>query len=200
MQKNVRQIARSAYANTLTNKGKACYYFGFSGHCAAMNAFVIDVFEFCRRNERREGEIAVADLPRLGAESADRFGRIAWVLEGGRDRQGRQQLLLKTSGSVRLICQRCLSPFELNFDSGSTLIVATDEASADELDALLEDEPVEVVVGTKEFNVADLIEDEVLLALPQSPKHEACPSQTLLDKLAGDEKVSPFAVLKNLKQ
>jgi uncharacterized protein len=29
----------------------------------------------------------------------------------------------------------------------------------------------------------DLIEDEALLALPQSPKHEVCPDTGLLDKL-----------------
>lgn len=165
-----------------------------------MNAFVIDAFEFCRIKERREGELAVSDLPRLAAESVDGYGTLRWSLQGDKDKSGHPQLTLSISGSVKLICQRCLAPFIFDITSESVLILAPDEASADELDALLEDEPVEVIVGSAAFNIAQLIEDEALLALPLSPKHDVCPSVLLPKVEPGEEKVSPFAVLKNLKQ
>jgi uncharacterized metal-binding protein YceD (DUF177 family) len=38
--------------------------------------------------------------------------------------------------------------------------------------------------------IRDLIEDEALLALPQSPKHEVCPDAGLLDKLKKREAVA----------
>jgi uncharacterized protein len=165
-----------------------------------MNASVIDAFEFCRRKEYLEGENAVADLPRLAEESVDRFGTIRWSLQGGSNSLGHPEMTLSVSGSVKLLCQRCLAPFEFDIESGSTLILAKDEGSADEIEALLADESIEVIVGSKACNVTDLVEDEVLLAIPLSPKHDVCPDQLVSAALQDVTPASPFAVLKNLKQ
>lgn len=165
-----------------------------------MNAFVIDAFEFCRLKERREGEIPVADLPRLAEESVDKAGIVRWTLQGGSDMRGHPQLDLSVSGTMRLMCQRCLVPFEFGIESGATLILAQDEGSADEIDSLLADEAVEVIVGSRSFDIAQVIEDEALLTIPLSPKHDVCPDP-VVQKVAEDGgKESPFAVLKKLKQ
>ncbi len=165
-----------------------------------MNAFVIDAFEFCRVKERRDGEIELSKLPRLVEESVDKVGVIRWSLQGGSDNHGHPKMVLSIDGAISLLCQRCLTPFVFDIDSESTLVLARDEASADEMDVLLADEDVEVIVGEREFNIAALIEDEALLAIPVSPKHEACPTGLMPESGAREEKVSPFAVLKNLKQ
>lgn len=165
-----------------------------------MNAFLIDAFEFCRLKERREGEIAVADLPRLAEESVDKSGVVRWSLQGGSNPQGYAQLNLSVSGGVRLLCQRCLAPFEFDIASDSVLVLAPDDSSADEIDALLSDESVEVIVGSRDFDVRQVIEDDALLTLPLSPKHDACPGEVVGGGSKDVEKVSPFAVLKELKQ
>jgi uncharacterized protein len=77
-------------------------------------------------------------------------------------------------------------------------MLAKDEASADALEDKLEDEEVEVVVGSKTMDMLALIEDEALLALPVSPRHEVCPDQSALEALKADKPESPFSVLKNL--
>ncbi|MGH8809296.1 MAG: YceD family protein, partial [Noviherbaspirillum sp.] len=173
---------------------------GFPGSACGMNAFVIDAFEFCRLKERREGEIAVADLPRLADESVDKSGEVRWSLQGGANKHGHPQLTLSVSGAVNLMCQRCLTPFAFDIDSDSILVLATNERSADEIDALLADEEVEVVVASRSFDIAQLIEDETLLTLPVSPKHAICPDQLMPESAKDAEKASPFAILKNLKQ
>lgn len=166
-----------------------------------MNAFVIDAFEFCRLKERREGEIAVSDLPRLAKESVDEFGSMRWSLQGGKDSLGHPQLTLSVAGTVQLICQRCLTPFAFDIESESVLVLASDDASADAIDALLDDDAVEVIVGSRNFSILELVEDEALLAIPASPKHVVCPERLVTTGTSKDaEKVSPFAVLKNLKQ
>jgi uncharacterized protein len=184
----------------LTDKEKAGYYRRFSGLGFAMNAFVIDTFEFCRLKERRTGELAVKDLPRLAEESVGQAGTLSWSLQGGTDGRGYPQIALSVSGSIQLTCQRCLKPFAFDFASDALLVVANDEANADELDALLADEPVEVIVGSRNFSIVDLIEDEALLAIPSSPRHQTCPDDLVPAFGKSEEKVSPFAVLKNLKQ
>lgn len=165
-----------------------------------MESFVIDAFEFCRLRERREGRVHVADLSRLVGESVDGAGVIRWLLGGGVDWRGNPQLQLFVDGEVRLVCQRCLKPFGHAIHSNAALVLARDEESADGLDALFADEPVEVVVGSAAFDIRQLIEDEALLAIPLSPRHEVCPDQELPKPEQVGEKVSPFAVLKSLKK
>lgn len=164
-----------------------------------MKTSLIDLFEFCRLKERREGEFAVADLTRLIGETADNSGTLRWSLQGGSNKSGYLQLALDVSGVVQLRCQRCLTAFPFEIESKSTLVVAADEQSADEIDELLDDDMIDVIVGVREFNFVQLIEDEVLLALPLAPKHAICPDNAALDALKNAKKDSPFSVLKNLK-
>jgi len=164
-----------------------------------MDTLVFDAFEFCRLGEQRQGELPVASLPRLAKESMGGAGALQWVLQGGRDHRGHLRLSMSVQGGVMLVCQRCLHPFRFDIDSTATLVLARDEASADEMDALLADEDVDVIVGSHAMNLAELIEDDALLALPLSPRHETCPDQ-LLPPQAQEKKFSPFAVLKDLKR
>jgi uncharacterized protein len=167
-----------------------------------MQAFVIDAFSFAKNGERRQGSIPIADLPRLVSECANTEGDIEWSLEGGLDQFDHPKLNLRVKSHIPLVCQRCLQTFALEFDSESELILAKNEDHADEIEAMIDDDEIDVVVGSKSFNILDLIEDEVLLAIPQSPKHAVCPDvvvpQAAIDEPAS-RKPSPFAVLKNMK-
>jgi uncharacterized protein len=164
-----------------------------------MSAFVIDAFEFCRNNGRREGVTPVAEMKRLAADCTDTSGEIAWSLEGSMSKpHGFPQIVLSVRGPVQLECQRCLTPFEYMIDSSTVLMLGKDDAEADEIEEIIDDESIDVIVGSHTCDIRDLIEDEALLALPQSPKHEVCPETTALDALKS-EKPSPFDVLKGLK-
>jgi uncharacterized protein len=79
---------------------------------------------------------------------------------------------------------------------------AADEAAA----AALDDEAEEdVLVLSNEFDLATLIEDELLMALPLVPRHETCPVEVKLAvadadfEAASAEKPSPFAALASLR-
>jgi uncharacterized protein len=163
-----------------------------------MMAFVIDAFDFARQNERREGQIAVADLARLVKESANATGTLHWSLTGSDGKFGNLQLLLSVSTTIQVVCQRCLQPLALDIRSESKLVLAKNEADADKIEEMLDDDAFDVIVGSKEMNLLDLIEDEVLLALPLSPKHDVCPDATTT-KVMDRGNASPFAVLKGLK-
>ncbi|MGZ8341677.1 MAG: YceD family protein [Telluria sp.] len=163
-----------------------------------MSAFVIDAFEFCRSNGHREGVMPVAEMNRLNKECADQSGEIAWSIDGATSKHGYPQLTLSVSGTVHLMCQRCLAPFSYEVDSTTLLMLGKDDTEADEIESIIDDESIDVIVGSRTCDVRDLFEDEALLALPQSPKHEVCPDSSLLDALT-DDKPSPFAGLKSLK-
>jgi uncharacterized protein len=175
-----------------------------------MQAFVIDAFAFCQNHEQREGSTKLAEFSRLVAECASAEAMINWSLHGGADQLGLPKLVLNVEAQVQLMCQRCLSPMAFDIDSRSELILAKNDEHADEIEAMLDDDEIDVVVGSKTFNVMDLIEDEILLAIPQSPKHAVCPDVLLVSSEVSSAvsktaveanssgKVSPFAVLKKL--
>jgi len=163
-----------------------------------MSAFVIDAFEFGRNSERREGVTQVAEMARLAADCADASGAIAWTIDGGQTRQGYPSLTLGVAGDVHLVCQRCLNPFSYHIDSSTMLVLGKDDQEADEIEEILDDESIDVIVGSHACDIRQLLEDEALLALPQAPKHEVCPDTSVLEGFKS-EKVSPFAALKNLK-
>lgn len=165
-----------------------------------MTAFAIDVFEFCRLAERREGEVSVADLPRLAVECIDTNALLHWTLLGGTNSFGHPQLTMTVAGKVRLICQRCMTALEHEIASEQLLVLAKSDEQADEIEELLDDESIDVIVGAKSMNILDLVEDEALLSLPLSPKHDACPEGAVQENAGNARKPSPFDVLSKLKQ
>ena len=165
-----------------------------------MGSFLIDAFEFCRLKERRSGQFEISNLPRLAAELAEESGSLQWALEGGTDKLEHPRLMLSIKGSVKLACQRCLLSFDFAINSDSILVLAADDVSADEIEEQLDDETIDVIVGSRAFDIKTLVEDEALLALPLAPKHEVCPNPALLDKAQRVKEDSPFAVLKGLKR
>ncbi len=165
----------------------------------AQVASVIDAFEFCRTNSTREGVTPVAEMARLVRDCADASGAISWHAEGGTSKHGFPQMQMAVAGTVQLTCQRCLNPFAYEIDSATTLLLGESDAHADEIEEIVDDETIDVIVGTRSMNLMDLIEDEALLALPQAPKHDVCPDTALLDSVKGEKK-SPFDALRELKK
>jgi len=163
-----------------------------------MNAIVIDAFDFCRSNGSQQGVTPVVELTRLAKECADTSGEITWSAVGTTHKLGIPQMTLSVSGTVQLICQRCLQPYAHHLDSSTVLMLGKDDADADEIEERIDDESIDVIVGSRSMELMYLVEDEALLALPQSPRHDVCPDSSLLDK-AKSEKISPFDALKGLK-
>ncbi|MEB0135579.1 YceD family protein [Actimicrobium sp. CCC2.4] len=164
-----------------------------------MNDLVIDVFEFCRLKDRREGKTEVTDLTRLAGEVIGDSGVVSWVLQGGSDSAGHPRLVLDISGIVKLSCQRCLGSLDFVITSSAKLVIAKDEEEADRIDEVLADDDVDVIVGTKTLLITDLIEDEALLSIPLSVKHDVCPKSGIA-ALDAAKKPSAFAALKDLKR
>jgi len=85
--------------------------------------------------------------------------------------------------------------YDSGYDSGYDAQLGDDEEIED---AQIEysESGFEVVVGSKSFNMMELIEDEALLALPLAPKHDVCPDGGHLDAFVSTKMESPFAALK----
>ncbi|OIR03476.1 hypothetical protein GALL_143340 [mine drainage metagenome] len=154
----------------------------------------IDSLAFAREGRHLVGQLAVNALPRLADLLANDAGVLACDVSGGRNEAGKLYLRLKVTGELHLICSRCLEamPLPLAIDSQVLLV----PPGAPWPDEALEDDSADAVEALGEQLVAELVEDELLLALPVAPRHDAC-------GLPGGERNesarSPFAVLAKLK-
>ena len=154
---------------------------------------VIDGFEFASAGATQQGVWPLSEFPRLRDVLASDGGEVAYEVRGVRDERGRPGLRLKVNGTLALRCQRCLEamPFEVHTDETLVLAATLAEIHAEPADAHAPDR----VVAGKEMALRELIEDELILAVPYAPRHENC-----IPAGAGDraEKVSPFAGLRGL--
>ncbi len=162
-----------------------------------MSDTTVDSFEFARTGESRSGVASVASLGRLSAELSDASGELQWTITGGRHALGMPQLNMQVKGEVKLVCQRCLAPFAHAIATDTVLVLARDEADADETEEKLDDDSIDVIVGDARQDLLQLVEDDALLALPLSPRHDTCPGDA--PTVPQDKRESPFAALKGLK-
>ncbi len=164
-----------------------------------MNSYLIDPFEFCRNGESLKGKASLSQLSRLAAVCVDQADELEWEVSGAVNKLNQAELSLRVSGTVNLVCQRCLLPLVFDVDSETAVLIAKTEEQADEMEGTLGNEDsVEVIVADGKINVLDLIEDEVLLSLPLSSKHEICPDSSMSELKNNIQ--SPFSVLETIKK
>jgi len=104
--------------------------------------------------------------------------------------------------TLPLVCQRCLELVNVDIDFSREFRFVATEAQAELEDNQSEED---VLVSAPDFDLLALVEDELLMALPPSPKHQQCPRPVKLavadkDFAVPDEAVNPFAVLGQLKR
>jgi len=154
---------------------------------------LIDGFEFASAGATQQGVWPLSDLPRLRDTLANDAGELAYEVNGVRDERGRPSLRVRVRGALPLRCQRCLEPMQFEVQTDETLVLAATlaEIHAEPADAHAPDR----VVAGREMALRELIEDELILAVPYAPRHESCTAGPATDA-AG--KISPFAGLRGL--
>ena len=143
------------------------------------------------------GVVPVDQLGRLAPLLASKEGELGVELQFDLDERRIRTLKGRIRGEVSLVCQRCLGKLRFPLDLGFSLGIVNAD---DEVDQLTEGYEPMLVTGDplKTFNV---IEDEVLLAVPSVPIHERadhCHANHVNQPAA--EKENPFAVLGKLKR
>ncbi|WP_018228820.1 YceD family protein [Methyloversatilis universalis] len=164
----------------------------------------IDAQQFARAGHTLAGEVGMAAFERLSAEcDSEEIGAraVRWALQGSVDAEGVCWLSLDVTADVPMQCQRCLGSVvvEAHGVSRFRLVFAGEEWGDEDL----EDDSFEALEIDGPLDLATLVEDEVLLALPTVPTHTQC----AMPAKAGEQvepvvekRPSPFAVLEKLKR
>ncbi|MEE4376096.1 MAG: YceD family protein [Candidatus Competibacteraceae bacterium] len=150
-----------------------------------------------------QGELPLADMQRLSTMLSRSSGVVTVTLQGGVDDQKVHFIGGRVQTRIELVCQRCLGPLQLplTIDLRLGLVRSVSQASN------LPSEYDPLVAPEKDIAVSELIEDELILAVPFAPTHDetqACrkinpvspgdaPEDTRLEKTT-----QPFAALSAL--
>jgi uncharacterized protein len=173
----------------------------------------LDVAAFAAEGAELTGHWPVDALSRLAEAAAPGMAQtdtqgVAWQARGesitavGRPPQ--MWLHLSARARPQLTCQRCLLPVACEIALDTSIRFVPDEATAERLDA---ESDVDVLASDRPLDLRELIEDELLLALPLVPRHDPCPEPLAADPaealpgggLAEAPAAHPFAALAALK-
>ena len=160
--------------------------------------FIIDPVDFAHHARSHHGKIVLSGLDRLHDYLATDSGELQYEVIGALDKEGKPVLQISVRGEIALNCQRCLGELRHAVDLSTVLLLAQDE---NELLRLDEDESVDCILATRDTDVLALIEDEIILSLPISPRHtDAECSIAPLDLARGMARDKPLAALAGLKK
>ena len=163
----------------------------------------INPLSFAERGKRLLGKVKINELPRLSEILLDTAGEIE--IDFSFDREGPVPFIEgEIKANLIAECQSCLKQVILPIEKHFKLGMVTSEEQADRLSS--DYEPL--FLQDEKVSLNELIEDELLLALPDFPKHpEVCVEReglkmATIETLNDEQQVNsnnPFSVLAKLK-
>lgn len=172
------------------------------------NGRKLDVMAFAEEAAQLSAQETVGQHQRLMAETQGRGPElpVAWSAQGELRNPGHVQpevwLHLQARTSLPMTCQRCLAAVDVAVEVDRSFRFVADESTA----AAHDDESEEDLLAiSRTFDLVELVEDELLMALPVAPRHEVCPDPVPMAasdpgfEAAATARESPFAQLARLK-
>lgn len=173
-----------------------------------LNGRKLDVRAFAEEAAELVGEDAVGAHPRLLAETQGRGAQqaVRWQARGELRNPGHIEpevwIHLQAGTRLAMTCQRCLAPVDVDVEVDRSFRFVADESTA----AAQDDEAEEDLLAiSRAFDLVELVEDELLMALPVAPRHDVCPDPMPLSAAdpgfehADASRPNPFAQLAKLK-
>lgn len=169
----------------------------------------LDIAAFTEAQAQLSGHLPLQDCPRLLQEAVGEIApdcQVQWQAQGQwlpePGGQGQSWLQLTAQVVLPLTCQRCLQIADIVVQAERSFRFVKDEATAEALDDECEED---LLAMSRSFNLLELVEDELIMALPLVPKHEQCPQAVVMEVADQDfqealtERPNPFAALADLK-
>ena len=166
-----------------------------------------DVHQFAARQEDLEGNLRLGDFSRLLVDvlPASANQQVHWRVSCFQGtpvgaRQPQDWLKVTAEAAAVQTCQSCLEPVDVQLCVERLFRFVATEDEALEQDEVAEED---VLVGARDFNLFELIEDELILALPFIPRHGGCIDQYAVseefEKESESSHPNPFAALQAFK-
>lgn len=160
----------------------------------------IDVQKWADREAVIEQINPLGNFPRLLQGAVDDKGDVTVNVRLHRDEQGLFVVEGRMATTIKLTCQRCLEPVATPIEADVQLWLLRDE---DQADRLPDDADYLVLDENGGIDLAEALEDELILALPLVPAHESCDAYPVeqgdAEETDAPARPNPFQVLASLK-
>lgn len=151
--------------------------------------YVIDSVGFARGGGVAVDAIELSRFARLSGQLESAEGSADFEVRGSEE-DGKPFLSLTVRAQLTLRCQRCLGELRFPLFVHSRLMLV--EAGVDWPEDEIAEERFDAIPAHGELDLLELVEDEILLALPIAPRHASC---ELPAAGRGLGQASPFAGL-----
>ena len=156
--------------------------------------------QWSARDIDADGSVGLDKMPRLTAAVVDAEAPAVAALRCSRDEQGRYLVGIRVEMDVVMTCQRCLERCDVALITDSVLACVWDDTAASDLPT-----DYDPLVTGDVTDLHELVEDELLLAVPAVAMHNApaCQAQSVgaEDNIISEEvetTTRPFAGLSEL--
>ena len=154
-------------------------------------SLLINNLEFAQKNLEITGEIDAKNCDRLLellSVSDEHGADIRYKLTGAAKKMHLPSLHLQIKAQLPVLCQRCLEAMQLDFSLTFDYVISDNAPAEAE-----ESDDVDWLEASQNIDVGELIEDELLLAMPIAPVHD---TDCMKASTQSGEKPNPFAALK----
>jgi len=156
----------------------------------------IDPLRLAHQHRLVQGKFALAEMQRIHESLCATDGEIFFEWLFSLDEAQRPMIRGWIKTTLPMICQRCLQPMQWQIDTTISLMILANEAEED----TLSDEVDALILHTTTVTMRELVENELILAIPLVPKHEVCPVNEYAISDDSEAECHPFAALKLLKK
>lgn len=169
---------------------------------------LIDPLQLAEKQREFFGQVAISRMPRIKDSLSSDEGCFDLHLRFDKDESGQAYVRGELSGELQLVCQRCMQPMAWQLEAELCLAFVYSESQIEQLPERYEP----FIIPDEAVKLLDLIEDEVILRLPQAPRHnnatcsagrgESAETPSAKDHQSNLEqkRPNPFAVLEQLKR
>jgi len=155
----------------------------------------IDPLALVDKRRRFKGVLPLATMPRLQDTLLTSAGEAKFELNFSKE--GRIAAVLGgIEAELELQCQCCLEPIRLRLSNAVRLGIVRSIAEAD----LLPESFEPLLLEEETVRLADIVQDELLLAIPLIPQHTQCKRSLTEAGKPGGERENPFAALADFKK
>jgi uncharacterized protein len=158
---------------------------------------VIDPEYLVGRGSELKGQLPLSGFARLSESLVVDQGNVDISIAFGKEGDVKA-IVGHITTELLLQCQSCLEPISLLVDKDFRLGIVRSDEHAGRLPSLYEP----LLLNSEQIALSELIEDELILAVPDIPMHGNCqPEQLTFGKIDNDVQTesNPFAILAKLK-
>lgn len=164
---------------------------------------VIEPLSLAEKGRTLTGQLPLSRLDRLCQSLQNGKGGVDVSLHFDKDEVGQPRVMGRLAAVLQLQCQRCMQAMDMSVSVDVHLGIVRTQKQAESLP----DNYDPLLISDEPMTAADIVEDELILALPLVALHEMkdCPAadarvgQNEQDEVA-PQRENPFAVLAELKK